>query len=116
MTYSITGIPIKESSNIIYYRKNFLISAYKKLPTLIPFLMMSIRSILKPVKSLDNQCKILLPILNNRRINLLNPILMANILYTFKLIFLRKSDPKQISLQNHPGPIMCIWSGLLRLN
>ena len=116
MTYSITGIPIEESSNMTHHGKNFLISACEKSPTLIPFLMIPIRSILKPARSLGNQYKILPPISNNERINSLNPILMANALYTSKLIFLRKSDFKQTSIQNHPGPIICIWSGLLRLN
>ena len=116
MIYSITGISIEESLNMIYHGKNFLISACKKSPTLILFLIMLIRSTLKPARSLDNQCKILPPILNNGRINSLNPILMANTLYTSKLTFLRKSDPGQIFMQNHPGPIMYIWSGLLRLN
>ena len=116
MIYSTTGIPIEESSNMTYYRKNFLISVCKKLPTLTLFLIISIRSILKLTRSLDNQCKILPSILNNGRINSLNPTLMANTSYTSKLTFSRKSNPEQISMWNHPGPIMHMWSGLLRLN
>ena len=114
--YSITRTPIEESSSMTYYRKNFLISVCKKLPILTLFLIISIRNILKLARNLGNQYKILPSILNSRRINLLNPILMANISYIFKLVFSRKSDLKQISMQNHPRPIIYIWSGLLRLN
>ena len=106
--YSITGTSIEESSSIIYYRKNFLISACKKSLILILFLIISIRNILKLAKNLGNQCKILPSILNSRRINSLNPILMANILYIFKLVFLRKSNLKQTSMQNHPRSITYI--------
>ena len=116
MTYSTTGIPIEESSNMTHHGKNFLISACEKSPTLTPFLMMPIRSTPKPTRSLGNQCEILPPISNNGRINSLNPTLMANASYTSKLAFSRKSDPKRISTRNHPGPTMRMWSGLLRLN
>ena len=116
MTYSTTGIPIEESSNMTHHGKNFLISACEKSPTLTPFLMMPIRSTPKPARSLGNQCEILPPISNNGRINSLNPTLMANASYTSKLAFSRKSDPERISTRNHPGPTMRMWSGLLRLN
>ena len=102
MTYSTTGIPIEESSNMTHHGKNFLISACEKSPTLTPFLMMPIRSTPKPARSLGNQCEILPPISNNGRINSLNPTLMANASYTSKPAFSRKSDPGQTSTQNHP--------------
>ena len=116
MIYFTTGIPIEESLYMTHHGKNFLISACEKSPTLTPFLMMPIRSTLKPARSLGNQCEILPPISNNGRINSLNPTLMANASYTSKPAFSRKSDPGQTSTQNLPGPIIRMWSGLLRLN
>ena len=116
MIYFTTRILIEESSHTTHHEKNFLISACEKSPTLTLSLMTPIRNILKPVRNLGSQCEILLPTLSNGKIISLNPTLMVNALYTSKPGFSRKSDPEQTSMQNHPKPIMRMWSGLRRLN